>query len=50
MVLSVSVVYYFMLDYAILRCIFMVVFLVIVAYKEKNQIIGIVNGLVRRGR
>lgn len=50
MVLSVSVVYYFMLDYAILRWIFMVVFLVIVAYKEKNQIIGIVNGLVRRGR
>ena len=50
MVLFVSVVYYFILDYAVLRWIFMVVFLVIVAYKEKNQIIGIVNGLLRRGR
>lgn len=50
MVFSASIVYYFILDYAILRWVLMIAFLVIVAYKEKKQLIGILNGLFRKGK
>lgn len=46
LVLAVSVIYYFVLDYAFVRWVAMFVFLFAVAFKEKNQLKAIFKGVV----
>ena len=46
LVLAVSVIYYFVLDYAFVRWVAMFVFLFAVSFKEKNQLKAIFKGVV----
>ena len=46
MIFAVSVIYYFLLDYAVVRWIAMLAFLIVVAIKERNRLTSILKGIV----